>query len=65
MHERAVYKYYIYADVNNMGRMCIFQTKQYFQAKRLLDKLQKDNDYFGCYTNPEMQRKLEAFEVHE
>lgn len=65
MYERAIYKYYIYADVNNLGRICIFETENWLEARSYMRDLHDDSDLNGYYHYPKMQRKLEAFEVHE
>lgn len=48
--------YYVYADVNNEGRKCIFQSKDWKKAKRLIEKIE-NQEFAGCYLNAKMERK--------
>ena len=48
--------YYVYADVNNEGRKCIFQSKDWKKAKRLIEKI-KNQEFAGCYMNAKLERK--------
>ena len=48
--------YYVYADVNNEGRKCIFQSKDWKKAKRLIEKI-KNQEFADCYMNAKLERK--------
>lgn len=48
--------YYIYADVNNEERKCIFVSKDWKKAKRLMEKIE-NKEFDNCYLNAKMERK--------
>lgn len=51
------YNYLVFADVQNDGRKCIFISKDWHKAEKLMRKIE-NGEFERCYMNAKMEKEM-------